>query len=539
MVLNNLKRYIGIVLKRWALLLFLTIPLLSLSQNGGDGVTYKVYYYEGGAKSSEGNLVNGQPNGYWKSYWRNGNLKTEGNRRNFKLDSLWVFYNREGLKTAEITYKLGIKEGPSRSFKEGNLVKITPYQNDLVEGTEQYFYPSGKLKKEVPYQKGKSSGTGFVYAQEDQRIITLLTYKNNQLVRKQDINQIDQQNQKQGLWMEFYPNGVIKVEGPYVNDLKNGYWKYYQSNGNLIRVEKWVMGVLQEGAKESSKVEIKRTLNPKTGKLASKGAYRNGQPVGVHREYDDEGNVVSSKIYEDGKVLYEGIIDEQGRKQGPWKHFYPSGNLKASGRYRDDLKVGEWKYFYPEEQKLEQVGSYLRGEPDGEWIWYHENEELWRVENYFNGREDGKSIEYNDTGAVIAEGSYVDGYREGDWFFQINDHREEGSYFEGQRTGVWRSYYLSNNQLRFEGRYESGLKNGDFVFYYDNGQVRRRGQYLGDKRDGLWEFFTESGERIITIEYDEGEEVKYNGEKIKYGRRYEREMKRERAREEAERQNSN
>jgi antitoxin component YwqK of YwqJK toxin-antitoxin module len=534
--LNNFKKYILIIVSKVASFALFLIPLLSLSQSNADSTEYKIYYYEGGAKSSEGTLVNGKPNGYWKSYYRNGKLKTEGNRLNYELDSVWNFYNREGIKTAEISYQKGKKQGLSRIFKEGKLTKVTPYQNDKIEGIVKFYYPNGNVQKEVPYVDGKSTGTGFEYDLQDQRIVTLLTFKNNQLVRKQSINQKDKQNQKQGLWIDFYPNRQIKVEGPYVNDLKNGYWKYYQSNGNLIRVEKWNMGVLLEGAKEATKVKIKRTLNPQTGKLASKGAYRDGVAVGVHRQYNDEGEVTSAKIYDDGVVLYEGIIDDRGLKQGPWKHFYRNGNLKAQGRYRDDLKVGEWKYFYPEENKLEQIGSYVKGEPDGEWLWYFPNGELWRVENFFNGREDGISIEYNDTGAVIAKGQYIDGFREGLWTLKINDHREEGKYFEGQRTGTWRSYYLSNNQLRFEGQYESGIRNGSFVFYYDNGQIRRRGQYLGNKRDGLWEFFTPDGERIITIEYEEGEETRYNGEKIKYGRRYEREQQREQERQAAENQ---
>jgi antitoxin component YwqK of YwqJK toxin-antitoxin module len=530
LILSNLKIYIYIIVSKIAKVAFCLLPLLSLSQKAADSVEYKVYYYEGGAKSSEGNLVNGQPNGFWKSYWRNGNLKTAGNRKNFTLDSIWVFYNEDGVKTSEITYQQGDKEGLTKSFSEGILIKTEPFEKNKINGLVSYYYPNGSLKKEIPYEKGKAIGTGFIYALSDKRITAILTYKNGQLVRQQEINQIDQQNQKQGLWIDFYPNRNAKVEGPYLNDLKNGYWKYYQANGNLIRVEKWIMGVLQEGAKEAAKVEIRRTLNPNTGKLASKGAYRDGEPVGVHRQYNNEGEVISSKIYEEGVVLYEGVIDDRGRKQGPWKHFYPNGTLKAKGSYKDDLKIAEWKYFYPEAEKVEQIGSYFRGEPDGEWLWYFEDGSNWRVENFYQGKEEGKSIEYNDTGAVIAEGNYVDGFKEGFWFLQINDHREEGTYFEGQRTGKWQSFYLNSDQLRFEGQYENGIKNGEFVFYYDNGQVKRRGYYLNNTRNALWEFFTENGERIITIEYQEGEEIRYNGEKISYGRRYEREKKLEKAR---------
>jgi antitoxin component YwqK of YwqJK toxin-antitoxin module len=193
------------------------LPLLSLSQKPADSVEYKVYFYEGGAKSSEGNLVNGQPNGFWKSYWRSGNLKTAGNRKNFTLDSIWVFYNEDGIKTSEIAYKKGEKQGLTKSFSEGILVKTEPFENDKINGLVKHYYPNGNRKKEIPYEKGKAIGTGFIYALSDKRITTILTYKNGQLVRQQEINQVDQQNQKQGLWI-----GTLNpfVEGVLINFLR-------------------------------------------------------------------------------------------------------------------------------------------------------------------------------------------------------------------------------------------------------------------------------------------------------------------------------
>lgn len=38
---------------------------------------FNTFYYPGGVKSSEGNLKNGKPDGYWKSYYESGRLKSE------------------------------------------------------------------------------------------------------------------------------------------------------------------------------------------------------------------------------------------------------------------------------------------------------------------------------------------------------------------------------------------------------------------------------------------------------------------------------
>ena len=54
---------------------------------------HKVFRYDNDSISSEGTLVNGKPEGYWKTYYENGRLKSEGNRKDFKLDGRWYFYS--------------------------------------------------------------------------------------------------------------------------------------------------------------------------------------------------------------------------------------------------------------------------------------------------------------------------------------------------------------------------------------------------------------------------------------------------------------
>ena len=178
-----------------------------------------------------------------------------------------------------------------------------------------------------------------------------------------------------------------------------------------------------------------------------------------------------------------------------------------------------WIYYYPN-GRVEQKGRFRFDKEEGSWLWTYPNGQTWREEEYINGLEDGLSIEYDSAGTVIAQGEYVEGLREGNWFLEVGDHREEGSYFEGNRVGKWVHTYVDIDQLQFEGGYENGQENGTHVYYYPNGQVKRRGAYTFGKRNGLWEFFTEDGLRFLTIEYDRnGEEIRYNGVKLKDGKR--------------------
>ena len=42
------------------------------------------YLYPNGQVSSEGVLVNGRPEGYWRTYYETGALRSEGNRKRFE-----------------------------------------------------------------------------------------------------------------------------------------------------------------------------------------------------------------------------------------------------------------------------------------------------------------------------------------------------------------------------------------------------------------------------------------------------------------------
>jgi uncharacterized protein len=58
--------------------------LVCAAQPTSEGITQ--FRYPNGKVSSEGVLLNGKPEGYWKSYYEDGVLKSEGNRVGSQLD---------------------------------------------------------------------------------------------------------------------------------------------------------------------------------------------------------------------------------------------------------------------------------------------------------------------------------------------------------------------------------------------------------------------------------------------------------------------
>lgn len=501
------------------LLFFLLISLgkLLLAQETED---YKKFYYPDGTIQSEGTIRNGKPDGYWKTYFKNGKIKSEGNRLNYELDSIWKFYNEAGLIILEINYSNGNKNGDKKTYNEkGWLEKNEVFKDDTLNGESTYFFESGKVWKTIPFMKGKQSGFGYEYAEDDGRLIAIISFKNGFQTKVEKINEKDKFGHKQGIWKEFYPDTfatgktkVLHIEGKYTNDRKNGYFKEYDAEGNLIVTTKYKDGILEPEPAELAKLDIKRDFYPDATEKF-RGSYNKGVPEGVHRFYDKEGKVDNSKIYRKGILVGEGIYDEEGVKQGLWKEYYDTGELRSEGKYEDGVRVGDWKYYY-KNGKTEQKGKYVKGKPEGDWRWFHENGNPWREEVYFKGREDGASVEYNDTGLVVAKGEYIEGEKAGKWVYEYGDHREEGSYKDGLRDGEWKSWY-KNGDLSFEGKYVNGLEEGKHKWYYDNKKVREEGKYILGSKEGVWKKYDSDGIEAIEITYLNNKEIKIDGIKVK------------------------
>jgi antitoxin component YwqK of YwqJK toxin-antitoxin module len=334
------------------------------------------------------------------------------------------------------------------------------------------------------------------------------------------INRRDQNKLKQGRWYLFYDNGNVKVEGIYKDDKKNGYFKEYTENGDLISVTKFINNVKQEDAEEITKLDVENEYYP-DGKLKASGTYRNGIPEGIRREYNQEGEIERSFIFKNGYVIGEGIVKENGTKEGHWKEFYSNGILRSEGEYKDGKPIGEWKYFYPD-SKQEQIGKYSStGKKTGIWKWYFENGQLMTEEEYKNGVKEGMHTEYDETGKVVEEGEFLNGAEEGPWFTVSGDYFEKGTYRDGLKNGRWTSFYLitkdnkTDSILSFTGNFIDDNPDGKHIYYWENGKSKDEGNYITGKKDGDWIKYNSDGTMFLTITHQNGIEIRYDGVKIK------------------------
>ena len=461
------------------------------AQKNIEGCEWKEYFFEEGNLSSEGCLINGIPEGIWKSYFIDGNLKSKGLRKENKLEGIWKFYRKNSKLENEISYNNDKKNGRDITYYEnGNILSITNWKSNIKEGLEYYYFPSGKIQFQIVLEENKKHGKSIEYA-EDGRKIGFTTYKKGLIVSIEKFNRFNNKGEKTGVWKEFHLNETIKEEGPFSNNKKHGVFRLYNQRGDIQDIIYYEFGIIVNNENELIKTEVIRIYDV-NGKLENETAYKNGLKNGVSRIYDNKGNIISGNIFKEGEIISKGITDKSGKEQDNWEFYYPDGSVKAEGKYKNGLRIGKW-IFYNNKGWIEQTGSYINGELDGKWLWMDKNGFIIRLEEYNKGLEDGEFKEYGIEKKVILNGLYKNGMRVGFWIYHVNDHIEEGNYLNGEFNGKWVHWYSDETKM-FEGDYSYGQPEGTHKFWYPDGKIKISGKYNGGAKHGKWRYFLSNGD---------------------------------------------
>ncbi len=188
---------------------------------------------------------------------------------------------------------------------------------------------------------------------------------------------VDSANLKQGYWKIQNVKSNMTYQGPYSNDLPDGWWQVLSDNtlicaGNYEQNKKqgyW--GYLQLGQKKTSKY-----VNYKNDKLS-----------GLAREFTLDSILISCGDY------------KNGLKNGYWKFYSNSGALKEQGDYYDDYKSGWWQS-YDDNGKINKEASYSRDKIAGYVIKY-KNGIILEEGQQFNGKNWGVWKYYDSNGNLL------------------------------------------------------------------------------------------------------------------------------------------
>ena len=126
---------------------------------------------------------------------------------------------------------------------------------------------------------------------------------------------------------EAYPNGNIRIETPYVENLKHGVQKEFYQDGNLKRETPYEKDRRNGISKEFYE----------DGTIKKETPYENGYIEGFVKEYHSNGNLATELPFSQNKQTAFG------------KHFEANGEATTSGSYKDPrdgiayewIKIGE------------------------------------------------------------------------------------------------------------------------------------------------------------------------------------------------------
>lgn len=140
----------------------------------------------------------------------------------------------------------------------------------------------------------------------------------------------------------------------------------------------------------------------KNGQLKRIGVYLNGNCSGIVNEFFENGKI--SDAYEFG---------DDGLRRGKSQGFHPNGKVKYFYNHSSGVLHGEYKTFN-ESGAIITDGCFKNGDRDG--IWKIARKGFVETVRYIFGEKHGPCVEAQDRlGTIMAYGEYVHGKRTGKW----------------------------------------------------------------------------------------------------------------------------
>jgi antitoxin component YwqK of YwqJK toxin-antitoxin module len=245
---------------------------------------------------------------------------------------------------------------------------------------------------------------------------------------------------------------------------------------------------------------------PSNDQLFYEGQFKDDKPYGVFKHYYEEGELKSITKY-DGDIVRSTV-------------YYPEGQLMASGKFLDQKKDSIWTY-YDEDGWISLQENYKQGLRDGESISYYPDGDIAVKKVFLKDVENGPFIQFFGNGNTEAEGSYLGGNFSGKniYYYESGKKLHEGEYVNGKRNGMW-YFYNENGAIRQIIQYKNGVivkdepMNGEFISYYESGLPKSIYNYKNGKFDGRFVEYYDQGEKVLVVrekensyEPDEFEEV--------------------------------
>jgi antitoxin component YwqK of YwqJK toxin-antitoxin module len=194
-------------------------------------------------------------------------------------------------------------------------------------------------------------------------------------------NQVDAKGQKQGYWKKYYPNGNLIYKGFFKDNKPEGEMRRYYESGAIKIV------MLFDSGKDCAR----STLYYESGDIAARGNY-----IGTVKDSTWE-----YYSYYDHSVKARETYDK-GNKNGIAYHYFPDGTISEKLEWKENMKNGVWEQYYPN-KAIKIKGSYKDDKLNGPFSVTNEKGNLSVQGAFLDNLRHDKWVFYRDDGTIDVE----------------------------------------------------------------------------------------------------------------------------------------
>lgn len=293
-------------------------------------------YHPNGQPKQSLDSLNGRAYGKYYEWYANGSQKLEatviggtadlhaGVEKSWLFDGICSAWDEEGHLSAQVLYEKGELSLSTYYHPSGSIWQLSPYHNDLPEGTWQIFLENGQLLQKTEYSQGCKQGPSIRYWDRD-LIASLEIFEKNLLCSAEYFdasgNKVSEIKEGSGIRVLFGKEGVAEMQ-EYREGIQEGEVRIFDKNGKIARLYH-----IKNEQKHGEEIEYAGLL--RKPKLSV--SWVEGRIQGIVRTWYDNGNLESQREM------------SQNKKNGLLTAWYRNGSLMCIEEYdHDELVKGEY-----------------------------------------------------------------------------------------------------------------------------------------------------------------------------------------------------
>ena len=322
-------------------------------------------WYSNGIKELEIPYKKNEPHGRFKRWTAFGDVAGVGRYKKGKKEGEWeTFFENKKTETIRVykdDKKVGTWEG---FFYNRNPAWLEYYRNDSSVGLWKKWYSNGTLEEENSCHLAEEEGFKKHY------------YADGKLQWKLRCRF----GIKDGLAEQYYPSGLLHLKYFYKQGQQNGPLEIYRASGRLWKREFW-----KQDVRDSVWTWYDSTETP-----IIKSRFVNG--TGVAYGFCPSG---------DARLTCAESTFVNNRLDGPLYYYKEKSNLRFEEVWKNGV-IQETRSFYPDSLggRLANEGFWKEGKRDGVWRNWYPSGILMDSLHFLNGERYGHQLSYDSTGKL-------------------------------------------------------------------------------------------------------------------------------------------